>query len=635
MQRFSLAACVLALLHFCALHCLASAVIEDDLDRLYERSDAVLQGTVVGAFCFREENGEICTQTSLKVDESFKGKFPSIVAICSRGGNLGNEYYFFGNSPQLHPGRKYILFLKRTLLGRLEPTDGSSSCFLLPVHCPLKCDITVGKYASPDKVRQISEARPEIGVDVTDQVGVESTMPSISSGMIDGVNKRFLQPDRAEPIPILVDAENLPSGISLAQATNALIAALDAWANVTSLKFVIEGIGAFGQSANSIRLNDEKIRIQLHDKYNEISSPVVLGIGGQSGISNPSPSGWNIGGNVQGREFLKSTSGFVIIKSTHPTVQDVNMLAATLCHEIGHALNLAHSSEYETDDPVLRDSIMYYRAHRDGRGPRLGEYDVAAIRSCYPLNTVPYTFDRVMDATMARSPLNISGINEIEIRGYDIQGQPLQVITADQSVLNGQFITEGFKVRYSVPVLVRETALRDDPAIASDGRYIYKDIIYFRVSDGENASPSSKIRVVSLRNDAGVVPDGIPDYWMNTYFGSSIPSVATLSRAADDADHDGLSNLDEYRLGTNPKDSQSLLRVSELFNGQITFPAQAYELYEIQSSSNLIDWELVRPIVPTSTATSRLRLPQTNIIVTVTNLSMISDKAFYRVQKIR
>jgi autotransporter-associated beta strand protein len=51
--------------------------------------------------------------------------------------------------------------------------------------------------------------------------------------------------------------------------------------------------------------------------------------------------------------------------------------------------------------------------------------------------------------------------------------------------------------------------------------------------------------------------DGIPDSWMITYFGHPTGEAADNSRAQDDADNDGLTNLREFQEGTDPKDSDS------------------------------------------------------------------------------
>jgi hypothetical protein len=46
--------------------------------------------------------------------------------------------------------------------------------------------------------------------------------------------------------------------------------------------------------------------------------------------------------------------------------------------------------------------------------------------------------------------------------------------------------------------------------------------------------------------------DGIPDWWSQQYFGHPTAEAGDLSRAGDDPEGDGLTNLQEYVLGTNP-----------------------------------------------------------------------------------
>jgi len=55
--------------------------------------------------------------------------------------------------------------------------------------------------------------------------------------------------------------------MTLAQATNAVRQAFDAWVAVPSLKFTFGGFQSFGQAANTVTNADSRIRIQLHDLY--------------------------------------------------------------------------------------------------------------------------------------------------------------------------------------------------------------------------------------------------------------------------------------------------------------------------------------------------------------------------------
>ncbi len=69
------------------------------------------------------------------------------------------------------------------------------------------------------------------------------------------------------------------------------------------------------------------------------------------------------------------------------------------------------------------------------------------------------------------------------------------------------------------------------------------------------------------------VGDTIPDAWRLRYFGST---SSLLALADADADGDGVSNLHEFRAGTNPADCRSRLRVAAARGNQ--FPARPFTL---------------------------------------------------------
>jgi hypothetical protein len=514
----------------------ASSTLPMNTPDLVESSAAVFRGAVVRFHAYKDANGLIYTRTSLRVEETFKGTFPSTVEVVHRGGVVGRDEEYFGLSPKLVRGQKYLLFLIRGADGKLQCTQGAASAVPLA---------GVGaEFAEPgqtmlNSLRSMTAQGPLPGADVTDQ-GSGGFETEATTGMLQGVNSRFLQPDRGESIPYLIDADNLPAGMTLTQATNAVREAFDAWAAVTSLKFKFEGIQSFGQAADTIALNDEKLRIQLHDNYNRITNVNVLGIGGRASQSNSvGTTGWNLGGNVAGNEFRKSAYGYVVLEATNITMQNLSTFTEVLCHEIGHALNMAHSSEVVTSDPVLLNSIMYFQVHGDGRGATLGSYDPPVIQQVYPTNnTPPFTFNRVFDVTSGPSAPNIPGINEIELRGYDLQNTALTLATNGQTGGNGSMSLDGMKLKFT-PNFVNSTT-RSDPDTSSGTSF--KHIIFLRFSDGTNASPFVHARVVSLKVET-VGQDGLPDYWSMNYFGHADPQAGDLSRATDDADGDGLNNL--------------------------------------------------------------------------------------------
>ena len=88
--------------------------------------------------------------------------------------------------------------------------------------------------------------------------------------------------------------------------------------------------------------------------------------------------------------------------------------------------------------------------------------------------------------------------------------------------------------------------------------------------------------------------DGIPDWWMIQYFGHPTGEAGDKSLATDDADGDGMSNLQEYLAGTVPTDFNSVLRIqiaTELSGNNVllTWPATAGKNYHVQYKNDLTD----------------------------------------------
>lgn len=87
--------------------------------------------------------------------------------------------------------------------------------------------------------------------------------------------------------------------------------------------------------------------------------------------------------------------------------------------------------------------------------------------------------------------------------------------------------------------------------------------------------------------------DGIPDWWMQQYFGHPDAQAGDFSQPGDDADGDGVSNLQEYLAGTSPTDPNSWF---QLFStppaGQsinLTWLAAPGRNYQVLYKANLTD----------------------------------------------
>jgi len=77
------------------------------------------------------------------------------------------------------------------------------------------------------------------------------------------------------------------------------------------------------------------------------------------------------------------------------------------------------------------------------------------------------------------------------------------------------------------------------------------------------------------------------------YFGHPTGQASDLSLASDDADGDGMSNLQEYLAGTDPTNPNSVFRLSAAVPANskmnLTWPAVIGKSYQIQYKTNLND----------------------------------------------
>jgi hypothetical protein len=600
----------------------ASMSLPLPIERHLQLAQAVCRGTVLRLESYKDPtDGHLYTRTHVRVDEGFKGKFPAVVLVVHRGGRVGAEGELDGWAPQFKVGEERLLFLARQRNGTLQALNGGASALKLQ---RAGTDLLSGrKTAEPEfvaadaallaEVRLQSVRSADPGINVMDQAGADpdsftepppAPAPAAATVatnlLVDefGNSSRFLAPDRGEPIPYLVDADALPTGITQTQAIDAVKSALNAWAAVTSLKFTFEGVQSFGQAAANVTTSGGKIRIQLHDLYGYITGPITLGQGGRDSVRDFTSSGWGNGGRVIGNEFNESTAGYLTLKHTNAALRTLATFTEVLCHELGHVLSLAHSSEtYPEPNPTLREAMMYFLVHADGRGATLGTWDPPVIRQVHPTgNTPPYTHRRVMDiVTFAFGEPSVSGLNEVQLRGYDLQSTNLALATSPEEASYGSFSLTGNRLKFTADNLY-DSQGRLDPAGGG-----YYDRMAARFSDGTNASPSVYVRTISLNPDTEPFfdEDGLPDDWMITYWGDADPGAGANRDPADDYDDDGFTNWQEYLLGSSPIDRNSNLRILSISPNSLQWQAKAYELYEIHSSTNLKTWtRVLNPVVP-------------------------------------
>jgi hypothetical protein len=85
--------------------------------------------------------------------------------------------------------------------------------------------------------------------------------------------------------------------------------------------------------------------------------------------------------------------------------------------------------------------------------------------------------------------------------------------------------------------------------------------------------------------------DGIPDWWTQSNFGHTTGQAADKSRASDDADGDGMTNVEEFIAHTAPRDPASALRITVLQRtadgAHLTFQSVAGKSYRLEYKDSL------------------------------------------------
>jgi hypothetical protein len=186
-------------------------------------------------------------------------------------------------------------------------------------------------------------------------------------------------------------------------------------------------------------------------------------------------------------------------------------------------------------------------------------------------------------------------------------------LTNDLANINNQF---SYIVRVPFESLVGSATLSPNTLRLNNARTTYqRSSITLRVDGVPNAVPVT-ILVPSLStfdfgaSDRGQVEqvnlqvsiavsdrdgDGIPDAWMQGFFGHLTGQASDKSRAQDDFDSDGMTNFEEYIAGTDPTDFRSFFAFTRiLHNGEkardsLEWYSATNRLYSVYGSPSLSD----------------------------------------------
>jgi hypothetical protein len=143
----------------------------------------------------------------------------------------------------------------------------------------------------------------------------------------------------------------------------------------------------------------------------------------------------------------------------------------------------------------------------------------------------------------------------------------------------------------------------------------------YRLADGRVSPASDATSGTTWGSDENF--DGLPDDWQALYFGAN---MAAWPAANVDSDGDGVSNVQEFLAGTDPKDAASVLKTSIGASPQgyrLSWNARPGFLYQVQMASDLGVWSNLG--APRLAGTNIDSIPITGPVA----------GAFYRILRIR
>lgn len=563
---------------------LASSLLPVSASQHVNAVGFVFEGAVVDRTTMLvPDSDRIATEFVVRVNEVHKGILPEYVSLVIPGGTLDgissdvglyNLDEFFGNR---------LWLVKRLPDGTLVPHRGNQSAIPLSAsNAALTDDLIAAATAFSGTQEDANDSA--VSYSAGDEPAFELRPLQVTSDGLSttsGSPSRFVNNDGGLPVVYYIDDDALPTSISRTEARQAVENTLNEWAAVSHLEFVFGGYQSLGQRPDTLDPDDRALYLQLHNLHNHPSvGGGTLGVGGSSQIAGFAGDG----ATVNARQFRRRDNGYVVLDHTSATMENLDTFEEVLCHEIGHALGLSHSSETPGEsDPVKAEAVMYFRAHADGRGADPRAWDDAAIALAYPVDDhPPASFGQPFRLVQHSTALS-NDVNQVTIITLDRQGDGLSV---DSESSSGAFTLN----RNGLVISSDGQGLNffDNPVTGDLGSSFFASTD-LTIGDGTHSSPETRVWINAVQEDtqpAGNL-DGIPDSWMNEYFGSPTPSAGTLTRDIDDFDGDGMSNLDEYLFDTDPTDPASTLVLGITDQNQITVRVKPNRVYGVRTSDSM------------------------------------------------
>jgi len=200
-----------------------------------------------------------------------------------------------------------------------------------------------------------------------------------------GKNLRWFEFDRGNSVGWRLDPDGFPGLGSSGQAE--FEAALAAWNNEPQTPIRYEYRGTSGIQLGFKTFDGQNVAL-FGDPNGDVEGTFSCPGGGTLAVGGP----WYSTSTTavfNGRTYIRIQGADIVLNDgvecyfSRPTAGS-SAARELFAHELGHTLGLGHSSENDSEpNPTLRDALMYYHLHSDGRGASLRSDDLAGIRALY------------------------------------------------------------------------------------------------------------------------------------------------------------------------------------------------------------------------------------------------------------
>ena len=408
MNRIAHIACIAALLSTLlgVVPAAATTVVVPSDRRMVAVAGVILVARVQGELPPAELERPV-TDTWMNVERVLKGEVgESAIIVRSPGGRAANGMQLkLWGVPQFAPGERVLLFLNHhddgayrilhTVLGAFHETllEGRPTAYRDLSEVDVLSTEELAAPGVPDNRRQrdfelfaswieleaSGRIRPADYYFRSAAASLNTVLPMFRLLEADGKNLRWFEFDTNRSVNWRIDPDPLDSFSG--SASSAFQAAISAWNNETRTPIRYNFAGTSSLTAGFDRFDSQNVLL-FDDPNDEVEETFTCTGGGTLAIGGP----WydaDTTGRFDGQTYVRIQGGDIVLndglgcyfeRSSTPEQAAAELFG----HELGHTLGLSHSSENAGEtNATLRQALMFFRVHDDGRGARLASDDLS------------------------------------------------------------------------------------------------------------------------------------------------------------------------------------------------------------------------------------------------------------------